>query len=152
MRLMSKSIAALAILAACQSVLAAEAASTRLPTFIQSNPFVAGQVYGCAVRLMRYLELTINRGAETGHTPPAMNINLIAGLQLAELKADAMQALVASAGGQYPVEESDTAITEIADLEYDGSGAGAPGYSEAWLQAMGCSGLFRQFGLYDIYR
>lgn len=153
MQFTSKSIAALAIVvAASQSISITEAAATRLPTFIQSNPFVAGQVYGCAVRLIRYLELTINRGSETGHTPPVMDINLIAGLQLAELKADALQALVVSASGQYPAEESETAITEIADLEYDGSGAGAPGYSEAWLQAMGCSGLFRQFGLYDIYR
>jgi hypothetical protein len=64
-----------------------------LPTFIQSNPFVAGQVYGCAVRPKRYLELTINPGAETGHTPPAMDMNLIAGLQLADLKAGAMLAL-----------------------------------------------------------
>jgi len=81
-----------------------------------------------------------------------MNINLIVGLQIAELKADALEALVVSSGGQYPINESETAITEIADLEYDGSIGGAPGYNEAWMQAMGCSALFRQFELYDIYR
>jgi hypothetical protein len=149
----SKVLAVLATLAAVSnSVHSVQAASTRLPIFIQSNPFVAGQIYGCSVRLIRYLELTINRGSETGHTPPIVNINLIAGLQIAELKADALETLVASSSGQYPVDESESAIIEIADLEYDGTAGGAPGYNEAWMQAMGCSALFRQFELYDIYR
>lgn len=153
MRPRSKVLLALAMLAIAISTLpTVQAAPTRLPTFIQSNPYVAGQIYGCAVRVIRYLELTIERGSETGRTPPVMNINLIAGLQIAELKADALEALVASSAGQYPVEESETAITEIADLEYDGTAGGAPGYNEAWMQAMGCSALFRQFELYDIYR
>jgi hypothetical protein len=153
MRSISRAFAALAIFAAVTyPVTTVAAALTRLPTFIQSNAYVAGQVYGCTVRLIRYLELTINRGSETGHTPPVMDVNLIVGLQIADLKDDARQALVASSGGAFPMDESETAITEIADLEYDGSAAGAPGYSEAWMQAMGCSALFRQFGLYDIYQ
>lgn len=66
----SKFLAILAmIVAAANPVPSVQAASTRLPPFIQSNPYVAGQIYGCSVRLIRYLELTINRGSETGHTP-----------------------------------------------------------------------------------
>lgn len=124
----------------------------RLPPYVRSNAYVAGQVLGCAIRIDRYLQQTLDRAANAGRTLSATELNVVAGLDLAALKSDAQQALVAQSEGNYPAEEIELAILEIADAEYDGSIMGAPGYSEAWLQAMGCAALFRQFELYDRYQ
>lgn len=127
-------------------------AQERLPAYVRNNTYVAGQVLGCTIRLERYFAHTLDRAASAGRVLPVTELDVVAGLDLQALKADAKQALVAQGGGTYPTEELELAVSEIADGEYDGSLVGLPGYSEAWLQAMGCAALFLQFELYDSYR
>lgn len=126
-------------------------AQDRLPAYVRTNPYAAGQVFGCAIRLQRYLQQTLDRVAAAGRTLPVTQLNVIAGLDVTALKADAAAALTVSGNGSYPTEEIELAVSEIADAEYDGTDIGAPGYSEAWFQAMGCVAVFRQFQLYDSY-
>lgn len=127
-------------------------AQDRLPAYLRANSFVTGQVLGCALRYEIYFAETVRRAAETNRSLPAnFEINLIAGLDVAALKADAQQALFAEAPPETPVEEILTAISEVAVSEYDGASVGAPGYHEAWAQVAGCAALFRQFGLFEAY-
>ena len=128
-------------------------AQDRLPPYVRSNSFVTGQVLGCALRYETYYDETIRRAAELGRTlPPNYQLNVIAGLDIAALRADARHALLAQSSPESPIEEVITAISEIALAEYDGAGVGAPGYHEAWAQVAACSTMFGQFGLYDAYR
>lgn len=66
--------------------------------------------------------------------------------------SDVRLVLAGQATEAVPIEEVETAIAEIAGLEYDAAGAGTPGYHEAWSQVAGCAALFRQFGLYESYQ
>lgn len=128
-------------------------AQDRLPTIVRSNPYLVGQLFGCTLRVETYYRQTIERAQAAGRTLPAnYQINLIAGLNVAELKADARQALLASSPDTVPIAEVETAIAEIAVLEYDATSVGAPGYSEAWGQALACAALFSQYQLYEAYR
>lgn len=125
----------------------------RLPTTVRSSPYLVGQLLGCTLRVETYYRQTIERAQAAGRTLPAnYQIDLIAGLNVAALKADARQALLASSPDTVPIAEVETAIAEIAVLEYDASSVGAPGYSEAWGQALACSALFSQYQLYEAYR
>lgn len=125
----------------------------RLPTIVRSNPYLAGQLLGCTLRVETYYRQTMERAQATGRTlPPNYQLNLIAGLDVATLKADARQALIASSAEPTPIAEVEAAIAEIASLEYDATRVGAPGYNEAWGQALACAALFNQYQLYDAYR
>lgn len=145
-----------AIVVAASSLLLASTASLaqdRLPTIVRSNPYLAGQLLGCTLRVETYYRQTIERAHTAGRTLPGnYQLNLIAGLDVAALKADARQALSASSSEPTPIDEVETAIAEIAALEYDATSVGAPGYSEAWGQALACAALFSQYQLYDSYR
>lgn len=128
-------------------------AQDRLPAYVRSNSFITGQVLGCALRYETYYSETVRRAAELGRTlPPNYQLNLIAGLDVAALREDARQALLAQSSPESPIEEVIAAISEIAVAEYDGASVGASGYHEAWAQAAACSTMFGQFGLYDAYR
>lgn len=128
----------------------ASVAQDRLPTIVRSNAYLAGQLFGCALRLETYYRQTIERAQAAGRTLSAnYQLNLIAGLDIAALKVDARQALVASSA---QIDEVETAIAEIAGLEYDATSAGTPGYHEAWGQALACAALFSQYQLYEAYR
>lgn len=128
-------------------------AQDRLPSYVRNNSYVAGQLLGCAIRYDVYYRQTVDRAAAAGRTlPPTYQLNAIAGLDVAALMSDARQVLVAQATAAVPIEEIETAIADIAGLEYNATGAGTPGYHEAWSQAAGCAGLFRQFGLYEQYQ
>lgn len=128
-------------------------AQERLPAYVRSNSFVTGQVLGCALRYEIYYSETIRRAAELGRTlPPNYQLNLIAGLDVAALRDDARNALLAQSSADSPIDEVVTAISEIAVAEYDGTSAGAPGYHEAWAQVAACSTMFGQFGLFEAYR
>ena len=128
-------------------------AQDRLPAYVRSNSFIAGQVLGCALRYETYYSETVRRAAELGRTlPPNYQLNLIAGLDVAALREDARQALLAQSSPESPIEEVIAAISEIAVAEDDGATAGAPGYHEAWAQAAACSTMFGQLGLFEAYR
>lgn len=128
-------------------------AQDRLPTIVRSNPYLAGQLLGCTLRVETYYRQTMERAQATGRTlPPNYQLNLIAGLDVAALKADARQALIAGSPEPTPIDEVETAIAEIAALEYDATSVGSPGYNEAWGQALACAALFNQYQLYESYR
>jgi hypothetical protein len=127
-------------------------AQDRLPDYVRSNALIAGQLLGCAVRFDVYYRQTVERAADAGRIlPPAYQLNAIAGLDVAALLSDTRQVLLAQSTEAVPIDEVETAISEIAGLEYDAAGAGTPGYHEAWSQVAGCGALFRQFGLYELY-
>ena len=145
-----------AVVVAASSLLLASTTSLaqdRLPTIVRSTPYLAGQLLGCTLRVETYYRQTIERAQTAGRALPAnYQLNLIAGLDVAALKADARQALIASSSEPTPIDEVETAIAEIAVLEYDATSVGAPGYSEAWGQALACAALFSQYQLYEAYR
>jgi hypothetical protein len=125
----------------------------RLPISVRGNSVVTGQVFGCAVRLEQYYRLTVERAQADGRPlSPAFQLDLVAGLDVAALKADALEAVSSQAANVFPAEEFETAISEIAVMEYASPSAGSAGYSEAWMQAAACSNIFRQYDLFTVYQ
>jgi len=53
-------------------------AQDRLPSYVRSNSYVAGQVFGCAIRFDVYHRQTVDRAAAAGRTlPPTYQLNAI---------------------------------------------------------------------------